>query len=715
MPKGKTRQQEFGISLSDAKKELQYDVEEALNFMTGEFEDGWARAERYYAGECDLPTQAGRSNAVKTETRDMIRSAMPSIMRVLYQARKPVEYTPSDVAHAAFIEQQGLYINQLFTASGGYRIFYNSIMQSAKLKIGPVKTWWEEEPMPKYIEMNSLSEEQVEMYKEQEDFEVLTVESSPNVGDLYDITGRKYEMFGKVHIEDFPVYEFFVSRNATDLESARVHGHHRSATVAEAIEMGLEYDDWNSLVAPSPEASTAANQSRARRGYSVDDEHSTADILQKKILLTEVYCKYDLEGSGKEQRYCFVLGGANHTYITHYEIEDYCIDVISLDPQPYTVMGRSIYDLTHEKQDNETSILRAIIDNAHIANNPRYAADPAYVDFDDLMNNAISAPIKTRGNPQVQVIDIPFTAASLYPFLEYLEADTETQVGITKAATGLDPDALQSTNKEAVMNTIQMSQGQIELMARNAVETGLIPIFRKMMRLSIRHMDPLQIVRTKGTLIPIDTRMFDPDLAAEPNVGLGNAGHQEKAATLNFILAKQEQYMAEYGMDNPFTGLSKIYNTIEDLVEVGGLKDSGRYFNIVTPTMEEQIAAKRAEEEAAAAEKPPLDPTEALLQVEQMRSQIKEMELQSKAMVEERKAQIKAAESAAKLDLERDKMVQDRVISLREETTKRLESRIQQEQANNDPKQPESPSSGGGMSSTASVTGPANSLDKSQG
>tara|TARA_R110000851_G_scaffold325604_1_gene493723 strand:- start:36070 stop:38214 length:2145 start_codon:yes stop_codon:yes gene_type:complete len=714
MKSPKSRQQEFGITLEDACKELQYEVTAALNFMESEFEVGWARAERYYAGECDLPTQAGRSNAVKTEVRDMVRSAMPSIMRVLYQARKPVEYLPSDVKHAAFIEQQGLYINQLFSSSGGYKIFYNSIMQAAKLKIGPIKTWWEEDPMPEYVSYNSLSEEQVEGLKDQYDFEVLAVDESPDVGELYDVRGRKYLPFGKIHIEDFPVYEFFVSRNATDLEGARVHGHHREVTVAEAIELGLECDDWDELMGPSPEDSRAAGQSRARRGYSTDDgERTSADLLQRKILLTEVYCKYDLEGSGKEQRYCFVLGGTTHTYITHYEIEDYCIDVVSLDPQPYTVMGRSIYDLTHEKQDNETSILRAIIDNAHIANNPRYAADPKTTDFDDLMNNAISAPIKTRGTPAVQVVDIPFTAAALYPFLQYLEKDTEQQVGITKAATGLDPDALQSTNKEAVMNTIQMSQGQIELMARNAIETGLIGIFKKMLRLSIRHMDPLQVVRTKGTIIPIDTRMFDPDLAAEPNVGLGNASYQERAATLNFVLAKQEAIMAEYGMDNPFTGLAQIYNTIEDLVEIGGLKDTGRYFNIVTPTMEEKIAQAKAkaDAEAAASMPPPMDPSTALLQVEEMRSKIKAMEVEARSKVEETKIQLKAAESAAKLDLDRDKMAQDRVISLREETNRRLDDRIKQEQAANGPNT--RTSSSDGVPEPASNARSTNSVDKS--
>ena len=250
-------------------------------------------------------------------------------------------------------------------------------------------------------------------------------------------------------------------------------------------------------------------------------------------------------------------------------------------------------------------------------------------------------------------------------------------------------------------------------MARNAIETGLIGIFKKMLRLSIRHMDPLQVVRTKGTIIPIDTRMFDPDLAAEPNVGLGNASYQERAATLNFVLAKQEAIMAEYGMDNPFTGLAQIYNTIEDLVEIGGLKDTGRYFNIVTPTMEEKIAQAKAkaDAEAAASMPPPMDPSTALLQVEEMRSKIKAMEVEARSKVEETKIQLKAAESAAKLDLDRDKMAQDRVISLREETNRRLDDRIKQEQAANGPNT--RTSSSDGVPEPASNARSTNSVDKS--
>lgn len=668
--------------------EIVENIEDAIDFRNSELEPEWEEAEYYYKGGVYLEDTDGRSLAVKTEVRDTIRAALPSVMRVLYQSRKPVEFTPSSIDHAAFIEQQGLYINQLFTACGGYRILYNTVLQAMKLKIGPMKVWWEEDPAPQFIRRTAISEEQVQELKDAPDIEVLTVESSPNAGELsmYDVTARKYYSNGKIVVEDFPVWEFFFSRSATSLETAKVHGHQRTVTVSEAMDMGLEYDgEWSDLAGEDPETANSAQQAASRRGYYVsDDEKADADPLQDQILLTEAYVKYDLNEDGKTERYVFYFGGEDYKYISHHEIADYCIDAACVDPQPYTIAGNSIADIAIPMQDNESSILRAIIDNAHMANNPRYAANPRDTDFDDLMAGAVGAPIKHKGNTPIQVVDVPFTGGALIPFLQYMEQDTEERVGVTKAATGLDSDAMQSTNKEAVQNTIALSQGQIELMVRNIIETALIPMFRKMLRLSVAHMDPMQVVRTKGVVLPINLGIFDADLAAEPNVGLGTAGHNEKMATLNFILSKQEQIIQNFGMDNPFTSLTQIYNTLEDLTEIGGIRDPGRYFTVVTKAIEQQIAQQKAEQAAEAAKNAPPDPTTALLQIEEAKGKLRELEIQVNARVEELKLAQKALKDAEDLDIKRDQMDQDRYLAIDERANNLLNGQIEQQQKAND-------------------------------
>jgi len=692
--------------LETVVQELKHRVEDAVQFMFSEFSGDWERAERYFRGEVDTPAEDGRSDAVKTEVRDLIRAIKPSIMRTLLHARKPVQYLPTNVQHGAFLEYQALYINQLFMRTGGYTVLQDAIDEALRLKAGPIKVFWEENPAPKYIKFTGLSAEEVEQLKMAPDMVVESVEDAeidPNLGEglgLFDVEVTQYFTNGRLSFEAFPIYEFFVSRNAKRLDQPGfVHGHRREMTVGEAIDLGLECD-WESLDTENPESANASGQSTARRGYPVADsnDENSEDPLNKRVLITECYAMYDLKGTGHFQKYCFWLGGTGYTYIDHDEVEDFCIDIVAVDPQPFTVVGRSIPDLTFEMQDLQSFLLRTMVDNAAQNNNARIAADPTTTDFDDLMNNAIGAPIKTRGQPAIQVLDLPFTGDRLLPFMQYLENMSQERVGVTKAAQGLDPDAMQSTDKQAVLNTITLSQGQVELMVRNIVETALIPLFQKALRISTRHMDRVQAMRVKGQVIPIDVSIFDPEMSAEPNVGLGTTSPEQKLQTLMFILGEQQKAMQVMGMDNPFTSLSQIYNTYEDIVDIGGLPDAGRYFKLVTPSVEKAIMEQMAEQaqQAAAAEEEnkPMDPSKALLAVETMKSQVNQAKIMADQRIKELELELAALKSAEELDIKRDIMDQERIIKLREIGELRLNAMIEQKQKANDAKQVQSPSSG---------------------
>ena len=693
---------EFGITLEDAREELKIEIEDAVDFLFSEFEEPWTKAEKYYAGETDIPDEVGRSTLVKTEVRDAIRHLMPNVLRVILQARKIVEYIPSGVMTAELAEQQALYVTQLFWAEGGYKIIYDSAMESMTKKVGPVKSYWEENPMPKYMEFRGITEEDLAEITNNEDMEIETV--TPREGEtdepaiqLYDVDAYMYYTNGKIRMEAFPVYEFFISRNANCIDDAFVHGHRREVRVSEALEMGLEHDDWGSLDSEDPEQHEFAQQSRERRGYLKrdDNEQQQDDLLNRKFLLTECYCEYDLEGEGNTQKYIFYFGGSSYRYLHHQRIEDYAIDLVEVDPVPFASIGRSIADLTMKEQDTMTSLLRIIIDNGHMSNNPRHVANPNVTDFDDLMNGAIGAPVKSRQPGEVNTIDIPFTAAQLLPVLGYLEQDAENKVGITKAAQGLDPEALQSTDKEAVRNTIALAQGQVELIVRNIVETGLIPLFRRLLRLSMTHMDKVQVMRSKGVIVPVFPAAFNPDLVAEPNVGLGTTQPEAKMAALQFILAKQEQVIQTYGLDNPFTSLAHIYNTIEEMVELSGLYDVGRYFKMVTPQIEEQLAEQRAAAAQAAQEagddKTPMDPSKALMMIESGKAQVRMAEIMAQDATKQNEQRLDALKFQEDSDYKRDRLVQDkhlRMLEIQEGGRKsRADSAIKREQQRNTTRQ----------------------------
>lgn len=689
--------EEYGITVDEAVSTLRTEIEHGVNFMFSEFGEEWERAERYFAGETDLIAEEGRSRVVKTEFRDALRAAKPSILRTLLHARKIVEYIPKNMRQAAFVEQQAEYVTSRFWECGGYKALVSIIEEAGKKKACPIKTYWMEDPSPEFARATGMTAEEISALDEQPDIDIIdiTEEEVPLEGEpqYYTVEWEKFYPNGKVMMEPFSITEFFFSKNVTYFQDGP-HGHRRNVTVSEALEMGLDYDEWHKLDSDDPETNQHQGESYERRGYQkdTDNDMENDDLANHQFLLTECYCEFDLEGTGRLQKYIFFLGGTTYQYLDHQRIEDWEIDLAEIDPVAFAVLGRSYADVTMNEQDMNTSILRAITDNFHMANNPRFAANPMMTDFNDLMNNRIGGPIKDKSQGGIQVIDIPFTGQQGLPLLQYLEQDVQNKTGVTKAAQGLDPDAMQSTDKEAVRNTIALSQGQVEFAVRNLVETGLIPVFRKMLRLSIRHMDRLHPMRTKGMIIPVDIHQFDPDLIAEPKVGLGTGTPEQKLQTMLWMYQEQQTTIKEFGLDNPFVSLTQVYNLREDIAELGGITNVGRYFNMVTPQMEQKLAEQREkaikEQQKLQAENMPMDPSKAAMAIEGGKARVKMYEIDSQREYNSKTLSLDAIRLQEESDYKRDELVQRRVIDLekikeaREKTA--IEAKIKREQQRND-------------------------------
>lgn len=668
---------------------IREDIEDAVDFVDSEFSGDFEVGDRYFNGEVDIPVEEGRSSVVSTAVRDAIRNLRPSVLRVLCSNRRRlVKYIPSNIRIAGVVEQQEAYVHQLFWANNGYRVLYDATDESMKHRIGAVKTYWEANPTPDYVKLTALTLDEVQFLSEMPDVEILEIEktdiddyaTSSKIDvdeeiDYYDVECERQRANGRICMEAVPYGEFFVSRNARSCADARVHGHRRSVTVAEAMEMGLDYDDWLELDDLDPESAEVQGSSTARRGYQKHEEPERGDLLSHRFLLTEAYVRIDLEDVGFDQLYCVYLGGTSYELLDHYREAESPFDVICHDPRAFTVVGTSISDIAIPQQDILTSLLRGMVDNIHMANNPRLAANPSQVNFDDLQNWNIGHPIRMKGQGNtVQVIGIPSQIQSSLPMLQYLDQDAQNKLGVTKAAQGLDPNAMQSTDKQAVQNTIQLSQGQVELAVRNIIETGVIGIFRKLLKLSIQHLDRQQVVRMRGMILPVDQLLFDPDLQADPQVGLGTVDDEKRLAGLQLTLQMQQTIYQQMGINNPFVTATHIYNTLEDITEEFGLYDVSRYYNMVTPEIEAQFAQQRAEQaaqEAASQSQGGMDPAMALIESENIKAGTEKLKQIVQSRGKALELQLKSIELDAKDDLERDKMAQDRILKEQDIALKR--------------------------------------------
>jgi hypothetical protein len=190
--------------------------------------------------------------------------------------------------------------------------------------------------------------------------------------------------------------------------------------------------------------------------------------------------------------------------------------------------------------------------------------------------------------------------------LDYMDQLREDRTGMSKAAMGLNADALQSSTKAAVAATISASQGRIELISRIMAE-GMKKLFKSILFLVTTHQDKARMVRLRNEFVQIDPRAWDAAMDCSINIGMGNGDTNERVAALMQISAKQQEVLTQLGVVNPLVTPSQYSSTLRKIVELNGFKDPSQFFNQIPadyqppappapkPTPEEMLAQVQAQ------------------------------------------------------------------------------------------------------------------------
>jgi hypothetical protein len=308
-------------------------------------------------------------------------------------------------------------------------------------------------------------------------------------------------------------------------------------------------------------------------------------------------------------------------------------------------------------------MLRGVLDNVALTNNPRLEILDGAVNIDDLLNNEIGGIVRVKQPGAIQPQAIPFVAGQTLTALQYFDMEIEGKTGVTKASTGLSPDALQSTTAAAVQATVQAQAGQIEVMARNLAEGGMRQMFKLMLRVMAENIEEEEMMRLAGAdYVPVDPRSWNYGMNVSVNVGLGTGREDQKLAALTQAFQIQSQILQAYGPSNGLVSLTQIRNTLSDILALNGLRNSNRYFSPMNPQTEQALMAQQQQQQ-----EPQGDPqADAYLQAEMMKAQAKAQtdmaKLQSQQQHDMAKLQLQLQQSAKDDDLARDKMDQDLLV-----------------------------------------------------
>ena len=639
------------------------ELEDAVSYIDADVSPIRAKGTEYYRGDPFGNEEDGRSQVVAMEVRDTVSAMLPSLMRVFFSSENVVEFAPRGPEDTKLAQQATDYCNYIYqNDNSGFLTTYAIFKDALVRKCGIAKFWWEDEEKVRIEEYTGLDDQTLEMLMQEPGGEVKIITSypdpaideaqlttvDPTTGQpmvmpapmIHDVQIKRITKDGRIRIMAVPPEELLLDRRARSFEDSTIIAHRQMATVADLIAMGYDQDEIEENLSSTDLDSN--DEYLARQPLSTTFGTSdAANPMMQRVLYIEAYSRVDYDGDGiAELRKVCCMGGG-YKVVRNLPASYIPFADFPCDPEPHTspLEAMSIFDITRDLQEIKSEILRNTLDSLAQSIHPRTAVVEGQVNIDDVLNNETGAIIRMRAPGMVQPLTTPFVGQAAFPMMEYMDQIKEDRTGMSKAAMGLNADALQSSTKAAVNATINASQGRIELTARILAE-GMKKLFKGILFLATTHQDKARMVRMRNEWVSIDPRFWDTSMDANINIALGNGDTNEKLQALMMIMAKQEQILQQLGPTNPLVTPQQFSNTLRKIVELSGFKDSTSFFqNIPADYVPPPPQQKPSPEEVLA----------------QVQAESIKADIQKKAAELELKRQQMIMDD----DLNRDKMAQD--------------------------------------------------------
>ena len=568
-------------------------IDQAVSFIN-ELAPERARLADYYEGGLpDLPAPDGRSQAVATVVRDTIVAMKPGLLRAFFGPERVVEFRPRKPEDVEQATQQTEYINYIVTEDNPGLMVFAAAMEDALVKdYGVLKWWWEESSETEGVTYEALSLEDLEaMLAAAGPGEDITIESiEPSFLGTLKVAMTRTRTSGRARIAAVPPEEFIFPRSTRSLDSATFVGHRSMRTVSDLVGMGYDRAEVEACITASDEivdneeATQRADWDGVDTGDLDDTPNGDGATPIRRVKYVECYLLYDSDGDGiAELRRICTIGDA-FKIVRNEPAAERPFAVMMADPKPHTMQGRGIARRVDDLQAIESVITRGTLDSLALSIVPRTEIVEGQVNLKDALNPELGALIRVKQPGMMREVKHSFVGPDTLPMLDYFEAQRENRTGTSRAAAGLNPDALQSSTKAAVAATVTGAQQQVELVARFLAETGLKPLFRGLYQLVKRHQSEARMVKLFGSFVPVDPSSWDdadPDVSVNVALGMGMA--EDKLNSLNAIAMSQKEILATLGPVNPIVTLKQYRDTLAKMAEVAGYKNTELFYQQVDP------------------------------------------------------------------------------------------------------------------------------------
>jgi hypothetical protein len=626
---------------------------------------------------------------------------------------------PLDPEEAA--RQATEYVNHVFNVDNdGFLILHDWFKDGLLQKLGWIKRWWSEEEIRETNTFTGLTADEYRAKLQQNPNDSATVEvieetsypapTASGLGEdapqpaaampppgagmppgaapppvmLYDCKLRVTRKQGRIKVQNVPPEEVLFSRRSTR-DNIPFLCHRQPVTRTALLQQGYDAACLDKIGWSDTEDYTSE---RLQRHAPDDDMPYTNDRTDKPmriVWIEENYIQADYDGDGLAELLKVTTVDHAAVILTKKgkpdieEIDEVPFDFLCPVPMPHKLVGMSVGDLVMDLQRIKSTLIRQMLDNLYLTNNPRHAVvESGATDetYDDLLTSKPGGIVRVRSVDAVTPLLTPFVAEKAQGLVEYMDQTAEVRTGISRHNQGLDPDAL---NKTATgVNLIQQAAAQrVELIARiyafavQKMVRGLLGLIRK-------HAQQERIIRVSGAPLQTDPAQWKHDMTVTVNVGLGTGNRDQILSHLMALLTVQQQVMtAQNGLGGPLVYAKNVYDTVTRISTNAGFKTN---FAVQDPTVPPPPSV------TGPPQPPKPDPQAASMQA------MAQLEMQLQSQKAQADAQLNQQKAGHQQQLSQQKAAQEMAINERQADHQRQldESKLQQQfalaqqKANND-------------------------------
>ena len=536
----------------------------------------------------------GESQVVSSDVFDTVEGMLPLLLRTFTASDDVVEFEPNGKEDEEQAKQQTEVANYvMMRQNNGFLIMYEWFKDALIQNNGIVKYWWDKSQSIAKEEYRGLSETQYEKLLkgeggaevellsdeivpdttgleqreeevkqaiqtmmqeaqakqvppemiEQKRLEILAASEALPVPPLHDVKVKITKQVEKVCIQTVPPEEFGITpdHKCVSIQGASFCFHKTKKTVSELRQMGCPEDVLERAGSASADDQSIDTTVEAlARERFIDQVVATPPAPQESMrthLVTDCFIKIDLDGDGiDELRHIIKVGQAIWTNDECDHINFACITPIIM---PHTWVGMSAAELVMADQFTKSVILRQMLNNLYLTNNPRKAvlssaSGVVQANLDDLMNTRAGGIMREYVQGAIRNEETPFVAAAAFPMLDYIDRQKETRTSVTPYSQGTDADSLNKTAR-GIQMIQQAGQQRIDMIARIFAETGVKDLMRGITYMLSKYSTKAMTVRLRGKWVDVDPRDWKTQFDMRINVGLGTGNKDAQLAHLDRV------------------------------------------------------------------------------------------------------------------------------------------------------------------------------------